>query len=261
MFGLIKDMAEIEMEKTFGNQLSHKISLKESHANIAKFASDFRKAYAANTNKILDFILELLSQKQEHEISQEQLKKIAVWCQVGLPSCKLQSPLCFQIDTNRVNARGNEKHMNMLENWDKQGLISLLHSDTVRSELKAGYARGLAKLDGNLFTLSFSEDVNDPRKKSIGDIMYPTGAQNNNQKNDIEIVFQSLKYGRILVTNDGDSKAQPTGILGHAKELKNLGIRVMRDNEAVELVLSAIRERDEYALRFSHETGLSLLAF
>ena len=49
----------------------------------------------------------------------------------------------------------------------------------------------------------------------------------------------------ILVTNDGDSKRQTGGILGHREALARLGVSVMTDAEAVTYVRRKIAERDE----------------
>ena len=60
------------------------------------------------------------------------------------------------------------------------------------------------------------------------------------------------------MTSDGDSRRQPRGILGSGDELGELGVRVMNDAEAVELVKEKIRVRDQVARAVSVETGQPL---
>ena len=88
--------------------------------------------------------------------------------------------------------------------------------------------------------------------------MFPQGAKNQNQKNDIEIIFNANKYGSILVTADGASKSQPGGILGHKAELKILGIDVMSDQEAVDYIRNLIQKRDQRAIKMNKSFGLHL---
>ena len=45
--------------------------------------------------------------------------------------------------------------------------------------------------------------------------MFPNGAKDDNELNDVRIVCEAKKYEAILVTGDGGSKAQPGGILGN----------------------------------------------
>ncbi len=61
----------------------------------------------------------------------------------------------------------------------------------------------------------------------------------------------------ILITDDGDSKAQPIGILGNAKELSSLyGIEVITDEDAVQKVSHLITDRDKLACSVARDTGL-----
>ncbi|OGX27368.1 MAG: hypothetical protein A2705_01990 [Omnitrophica WOR_2 bacterium RIFCSPHIGHO2_01_FULL_52_10] len=89
-------------------------------------------------------------------------------------------------------------------------------------------------------------------------ILFPLGVQSRNNQNDVEIVFNAWKYFRILVTDDGDSRSQPVGILGNRDHLADIGIRVMRDDEAVELVKQKIIDRDQRARRIVLMEGKSL---
>ena len=96
-------------------------------------------------------------------------------------------------------------------------------------------------------------------RNTIERILFPSGIQDNSQQNDVEIVFTAGKWvGWILVTNDGGSKSQPGGILGNKDALAAIRIRVMRDDEAVELVKQKIKERDERARKIAEKEGKPL---
>ena len=69
--------------------------------------------------------------------------------------------------------------------------------------------------------------------KKIESIIFPSEAENDNQKNDVAILFDAQKYKNTLITNDGESKSQPRGILSCTDMLKGIGIRVMRANLVV----------------------------
>lgn len=239
----------------FARQLIDKVFNKASSVELAKFANDFRKECAGSIDEVLDCILKSLSQKQ---MSQKQLEKLAEYS-FDLPSRKLRKPLRFQIDTNRINARGGEQRMTQLENWENEELIEIHTSDVVMKELEKHPCGGLEKRSGKLFTMSFpDEDKARWEFKKIESILWPNGPQNKSQRNDVDIVFHAHKHSYILITNDGDSNTQK-GILGCAADLKReLDITVVRDSEAVEMVRNAIKERNEYACRFSQETGISL---
>jgi hypothetical protein len=64
------------------------------------------------------------------------------------------------------------------------------------------------------------------------------------ERNDVEVVFNAKKYGAALITADGGSRRQPGGILGNRTALSRLGVSVVTDAEAVELVRRKIAERD-----------------
>ena len=99
------------------------------------------------------------------------------------------------------------------------------------------------------------------RLQQIERILFPQGAHNDNQRRDVEIVFNAGKYGAILVTNDGDSRSQPGGILGNRAALAAIGIRVVTDDEAVQMVREAIRNRDDMARKQAEYNGTPLPAW
>lgn len=92
----------------------------------------------------------------------------------------------------------------------------------------------------------------------IEEIVFPNGAKTPNERNDVEIIFNAWKYGRTLITNDGGSRRQPGGILGHKVELKRLDINVVRDIDAIDEIRSLIENRDKIARSVSLEKGEAL---
>lgn len=115
------------------------------------------------------------------------------------------------------------------------------------------------KAYGYIFTMTESRTQKEAELlKRIEDILFPQGATTQNEKNDIEIVFNAWKYGCILVTNDGGSRRQPGGILGNRDKLLYLGIEVLTDEEAVTLIKQLIQERDRLECENSKITGKPL---
>ena len=166
----------------------------------------------------------------------------------------------FYVDTNRINARRGLPHMNQLEKWHKNRVISLqmpkeAHDEAIRGnnperERKAkSYIYSIVPPD--------MQTQNRHTLKEIEDILFPSGMQTRRQVNDVRIVFNAYYYKSILVTNDGDSSTQPNGILGNRDKLAEY-VWVMRDSEAVELVKERIRRRDNCARRVASMTGQPL---
>lgn len=169
----------------------------------------------------------------------------------------------FHIDNNRINARGGLPYMSRLENWHKDEVIRLDMSQVANDEAKSGndFARD-QKAHKYIYSLTYANtDEEIMLLKNIEQIIFPTGANTRNKRNDVEIVFNAWKYGRILITDDGGSKRQPGGIIGNSDKLKAIGITVMRDSEAVTLVENAIKKRDEYAREIAAITGSTLPAW
>lgn len=81
-------------------------------------------------------------------------------------------------------------------------------------------------------------------------------ATDDNQANDVEVVCEAIKWHAILVTNDGDSKLQPGGILGNREKLnEQFGVLVYRPEEAVKVIRSKIVERDGFNSQLASLTG------
>jgi hypothetical protein len=156
--------------------------------------------------------------------------------------------LMFHIDTNRINARQNLECMNRLERWAENDVIMLEMAEVTQKEAMAGGdAQRTAKALQSIFSETLASTPQE-RKMIMGieQILFPEGADDQNKRNDVEIVFNAAKYCRTLITADGGSKAQPGGILGNAAALKKaVGVEILSDAEAVKLIEQRIRARDD----------------
>lgn len=167
----------------------------------------------------------------------------------------------LQIDTNRINSRANLTYMNQLERWHHHGVIRIEMSEIAHNEVLASRSY---KMFEKAVRYIFSETlVGTPEEKELMDkiefVLFPHGAKDSNQRNDVEIAFNAIKYaGGFLVTADGGSKRQPGGFLGRKEELAALGLRVMTDEEAVRELQENIRRRDNRAQMFHEKFGSEL---
>ncbi|OGR06425.1 MAG: hypothetical protein A3K23_00960 [Desulfobacca sp. RBG_16_58_9] len=140
----------------------------------------------------------------------------------------------FQIDANRINSSGRLEYMNKLERWHKDGVIRIKMAEPAQDEAAHGSRDRARKAYEYISTMTESTTPKEIELlKSIERILFREGASTQNERNDIEIVFNAWKYGCILVTNDGGSRCQPGGILGNRDKLLELGIQVLTDEEAV----------------------------
>ena len=168
--------------------------------------------------------------------------------------------LRFHLDTNRINARQNLPYMNELERWRADGIIILDVSEEAYDEARSGNdTKRTEKADENIFIRA--NDVFGGEKEfreKLGKMLFNSTILSESQKRDVRILFCAKMAGAILITNDGGSKRQPGGILGHAKELASLGIEVMTDEVAVQKVRHLIAFRDKTARSVAKDTGLPL---
>ena len=162
----------------------------------------------------------------------------------------------FHIDTNLINSRGKLESMNQLEQWAQNEIILINMSGVSFKEAQAdGDRLRTKKALSQIFTLT--DETIDPAGtlyKNIEQALFPGGAKDDNQRNDVKIVFDATKYAAILVTRDGGSKTQPGGMLGNRKRLRDY-VKIMSDLEAVALVKEKIAERDEFNRRVADEYG------
>jgi len=166
----------------------------------------------------------------------------------------------LHIDTNLINARQKLPAVNQLEKWYADDVVLINMAGTARNEaLAGGNAQRSRKANQQIFTMTAPEDPTGARFKAIEILLFPSGAQDENQRNDVLIVSDAIHYAAILVTNDGGSKSQPGGILGNRDALaKQFGLRILSADEAVDFVRSKIRERDDFNRRVTREFGDSL---
>ena len=165
--------------------------------------------------------------------------------------------LNFQIDTNRINAKSGLNYMNILEHWHEEDVIHLDMAEVAQIEATQGNSairtqKAYSYISSE--TLA-STPIEQEMLRKIQNILSPAGVSTSGEWNDIEIVFNAQKYGRILISNDGGSKRQPGGILGNCNNLSAIGIKILRDSESVELVKTKIIQRDKTANLVASVTG------
>lgn len=157
--------------------------------------------------------------------------------------------LYFHIDTNKINARRLLPNMNILQQWHVNNVISISMSEIAQTE--AGHAGQLQEDQASTYLANTDENLEDKEIiicKKIAMTLFPGGVDSQNKGNDVKIVFHAFKYKKILITNDGGSRNQPGGILGNRHILKErYNIDIMTDEEAVDYVRCAIRNRDDAA--------------
>lgn len=185
--------------------------------------------------------------------SEEELPTDQVTSVLSVIMRSRETYLYFQIDTNRINSRRTLAAMNRLEQWRRDGVISLLMSDVAHAEAKAGGdPRRSRKAVGYIYSLSFEGEPDSQQNQAqIAGILFPQGCRNRRDVNDVRICDNALRYQYILVTADG-------AILRKRDALGELGLRLMTDAEAVGVVERAIRERDAEARDDAAATGAPL---
>jgi len=156
----------------------------------------------------------------------------------------------MHLDANRINSRQKIPAVNRLEEWGRDGVIYLTICERAQQEAAHGHdACRRAKAMGQPTWLTLA---NTPEElafmQRIEKAVFPNGATEPSQRNDVEILFCARKYHAILVTNDGGSKSQPQGILGSRAALAELGIKVMTAEEAVARVIYLLLHRDRNAI-------------
>jgi len=164
----------------------------------------------------------------------------------------------FLIDANRINARGDLQYMTIIEKWKMKRVVRVMMPQTAQNEAAQGNQRRAKKAYGYIATMTESNTEDIRLLESLEKILFPNGAKTQNEKNDVEILFNARKYGCVLITNDGGSNRQPGGILGNREKLQKLGINVMTDKEAVEFIKQCIIERDNLERERSEFSGQPL---
>jgi hypothetical protein len=165
----------------------------------------------------------------------------------------------FHLDTNRINSRGKLEAMNRIEKWKEDGVILINMSGVSFEEARAGNNPSRTrKANQQIFTLTATSiDKSSSRYKAIASTLFPNGIKNMNEENDVKIVYEAAHYVALLITNDGGSRSQPGGILGHREKLRDL-VQIMTDDEGVSFIKRKIKERDDRARLEVTESGDTL---
>ena len=166
----------------------------------------------------------------------------------------------FHLDANLINAKQRLEAVNQLEKWRDDEVICLVMAGIARTEAQAGAGANAearkSKAGTHIFTI---DDVGtaepDNTYDTVEEVLWGKAADEN-QANDVEVVFEAIKWHAILVTNDGGSRSQPGGILGNREKLHQLfGVQIFRPEEAVALIRAKVAERDAFNAQVVAQTG------
>jgi hypothetical protein len=166
----------------------------------------------------------------------------------------------LHIDTNLINSRQKLPAVNTLEKWYADAVILINMAGTAREEALVGRdARRTQKANQQIFTMTAPAPIDSTRFKAIESVLFPGGARDENQRNDVRIVSDAIHYAAILITNDGASRSQPGGMLGNRDVLtQRFGVRILSADESVDFVRSKISERDDFNRQVVRELGGTL---
>ncbi|MDB4304141.1 hypothetical protein N9934_05070 [Desulfosarcina sp.] len=115
--------------------------------------------------------------------------------------------------------------MNELEELASQGLCDLLMPKNAWDEAEAG--NNIERKEKTWEYFFIEPTHTDNQKfwfKEIEKIIFPNGARSQNEINDVWILVTVREMRYPLVTNDGESKSQPGGILGNRERLNKVGV-------------------------------------
>ena len=147
--------------------------------------------------------------------------------------------ITFFLDANRINARGKCSYVNQLEELAKCGKCELLMPQVSWNEAEAGDSQDRKNKTWSYYFIGLENNSSQSHwYKKIEEIVFPNGASLKNEINDVWILVTAREMNYPLVTDDGGSKSQPGGMLGNRENLKRIGVTVLRDREAVEMVLN-----------------------
>jgi hypothetical protein len=137
----------------------------------------------------------------------------------------------YYLDANCINARQKDPALNELEALHEEGKILLIPRPAydearVRSEVRQ------EKTENYCF-VGIVDYERFKTRLTIEHILFPNGAKTDNPKKDIEILEVARQTRTTLITMDGASRSQPSGMLGHRDELAKFGIKILRPAEAL----------------------------
>jgi len=173
-----------------------------------------------------------------------------------MPSRNLD--IIYHLDANKINAKQQDVSINQLEIWHKNKVVFLEMSLTAYDE--AGSGSGVdsddrrEKADDYTFiSANDSLGVEEEWRNIIEQIVFPCGAKEQNEKNDVSILLDAKMAGAILITSDR------THIIKNAdKLLSDAGIRVITAKQAVNEVKKCIYRRDSIATNIARTTACKL---
>ena len=168
--------------------------------------------------------------------------------------------LDFSLDANRINAMRKCPATNQLEMWEENGVVQIDMCDVAQDEASKKSSARFQKASNYIYPITLNSHRQSDEFRKIKNILFPNKSTlTTNEENDVLIVFHAMQNHCLLVTNDGGSKRQPGGMLGNKDRLLNdIGVKVMRDTEAVVLAEEKIAERDERARRIAERNGEAL---
>ena len=168
------------------------------------------------------------------------------------------------LDANCINARGTDSAMNQIDKWRADRVVVVLMDETTHAEAARGWsARRSRKAMGHVFSMDVGRSADDEAAWwAIERILFSSGCKNDNERNDVQLVFQAMKHNANLVTRDGASRRQPGGILGNRDELaRAVGVRILTPEDAVKKVREKLQIRDERTRYLAGRHGLPLPAW
>lgn len=157
----------------------------------------------------------------------------------------------FHLDANLINSKQKLEAVNQLEKWRDDDVICLVMAGVAHTEAQAGAGANAEarkrKAASHSFTISDAGVAEeDDTCAKVEKILWGEAADDN-QANDVEVVCEAIKWHAILITNDGDSKSQPGGLLGNREKLhQQFAMVIYRPEEAVEFIRSKVAERDDF---------------
>jgi hypothetical protein len=145
----------------------------------------------------------------------------------------------YLLDANLVNARQQNKLLNVIEEYAAQSKVCLQFTRPAYDEACYGSKTRSQKTDESTW-------VNIPRDtarylawfEKIERVVFPTGAFNQNQRNDIDHLVIAQQTKLPFVTTDGASKTQPGGILGAREKLRPFGITILKLEEMFQEIIN-----------------------
>ena len=161
----------------------------------------------------------------------------------------------YQLDANLINARQKLRHINQLERWFKKyrRVIILEMPSTAYNEASFGDKRRRQKAEDYTW-ISTNDSLGGEEEfcRLIENIVFPNGAKNQSDKNDISNLLDAKRSGTTLITNDNRH------ILRNAHGLLAHGIRAVIPAQAVEEIRQLILLRDKFARDVAELTGCKL---